>query len=203
MPSRCHRRRSVLSLVVLLSGMTLMVSLVQAVDVQLAWDPSSSSQVTGYLVHYGTASGNYSVNVDTGPATTVALSGLVTGQTYYFAATAYDGYGDQSPFSNEVRYTLPAGDSTPPTVTITAPLNGASVPRKSTVTINATATDNVGVTTVAFYVNGQLTCTDATASYTCAWRVPKAAGRTYELQVTATDAQGNVGSSSLVTVTAQ
>src|SRR5262245_9731210 len=115
MASRCHRRRAGLSIVVLLSGMTLMVSLVQAVHVQLAWDPSSSSQVTGYLVHYGTASGNYSVNVDTGPATTVALSGLVTGQTYYFAATAYDGYGDQSPFSNEVRYTLPAGDTTPPT----------------------------------------------------------------------------------------
>jgi hypothetical protein len=101
-----------------------------------------------------------------------------------------------------VSYTVPAGDTTPPTVTITAPVNGASVPRKSTVTIRVTATDTGGVTAVAFYVNGQLTCTDTTASYTCAWKVPASAGRTYKLQATATDAQGNVGASSLITVTA-
>jgi len=68
--------------------------------------------------------------------------------------------------------------------------------------IRVTATDNVGVTAVAFYVNGQLTCTDATASSTCAWKVPASAGRTYQLQATATDAQGNVGSSNRITVTA-
>ena len=142
------------------------------------------------------------MSVDTGPATTAALSGLQAGQKYYFAALAYDADGDHSPFSNEVSYTVPAGDTTPPTVTITAPVNGASVPRKSTVTIRVTATDTGGVTTVAVYVNGQLTCTDATASYTCTWKVPAQAGRTYRLQATATDVQGNVGTSSRITVTA-
>jgi hypothetical protein len=131
-----------------------------------------------------------------------ALSGLTAGQTYYFAATAYNGAGE-SPFSNEVQYTMPAGDTIPPTVSITAPLDGAVVPRKSTVTLRATATDNVGVTTVAFYVNGQLICATGTAPYTCAWKAPAAAGRSYQLQATAADAQNNVGTSPPITVTAR
>jgi hypothetical protein len=77
------------------------------------------------------------------------------------------------------------------------------VPRRSTVTISATTADTGGVTMVAFYVNGQLTCSDTTAAHTCAWKVPAAPGRTYWLQSTATDAQGNVGSSSPITVTAR
>jgi chitinase len=202
MPSRCHRSRWGLIAIVLVSWITLMNSLAQAVDVQLAWNPSPSPQVTGYQLYYGTGSGQYSVSVDTGTATTAALSGLQVGQKYYFAALAYDAAGYDSPFSNEVSYTVPAGDTAPPTVSITAPVDGASVPRKSTVTIRVNATDTGGVTTVAFYVNGQLTCTDATASYTCAWKVPAPAGRTYQLQATATDAQGNVGSSNRITVTA-
>jgi hypothetical protein len=61
----------------------------------------------------------------------------------------------------------------------------------------------VGVTTVAFYVDGGLTCATGTAPYTCAWEVPAAARRSYQLQATAADAQNNVGASPHITVTAQ
>ena len=87
--------------------------LVQAVDVRLGWNASPSPQVTGYELYYGTVSGYYSESVDTGAATTASLSGLQAGQTYYFAALAYDAAGDQSPFSNEVKYAVPAGDDHP------------------------------------------------------------------------------------------
>jgi hypothetical protein len=106
MPSRCHRPRSLLSLVALISGLTLMVSQAQAVDVQLAWDPSPSPQVTGYQLYYGTASRNYSDRVNAGISTTVAVSGLQDAQIYYFAVTAHDASGKESPFSNEVSYDL-------------------------------------------------------------------------------------------------
>jgi hypothetical protein len=103
-----------------------------------------------------------------------------------------------------VPYTIPAStDTTPPSVTITVPLDGATVARKSTVTISATASDNVGVTRVEFYVDGQLTCADGTASYTGTWKVPAANGHTYQLQAKAYDAQANVRLSNLVTVTAK
>jgi len=178
-----------------------MDSLAQAVDVQLAWDASPSPQVTGYQLYYGTGSKQYSVSLDTGTATTAALSGLQAGQKYYFAVLAYDADGDPSPLSNEVSYTVPAGDTAPPTVSITEPVNGASVARKSTVTIAVTASDNVGVTRVEVLVGGQLTCTDVTAAYSCAWTVPPTGGnKTYRLQAKAFDAHGNVGASSIVTV---
>jgi hypothetical protein len=102
-PNR-HRAPVIVIAAVLLHGILLSVSPAQAVDVQLAWDPSPSPQATGYLLYYGTASGQYSESVDTGQATTAALSGLQAGQTYYFAVLAYDAAGDYSPFSNEAIY---------------------------------------------------------------------------------------------------
>jgi Bacterial Ig domain/Fibronectin type III domain len=186
---------------VLLYCILLTVSPAQAVDVQLDWDPSPSPQVTGYLLYYGTASGQYSVSVDTGQATTAVLSALQAMETYYFAVLAYDASGNHSPFSNEVQYAVQ--DTIPPSITITAPGNGIIVYTSSLVTISAIATDNISVSTVAFYVNGNLKCSTTTSPYTCAWKVPKATGKTYKLKATATDAQGNVGVSSIVRVTSQ
>jgi hypothetical protein len=94
-------------------------------------------------------------------------------------------------------------DVTPPTAAITFPTDGSRVARRSTVTITATASDNVGVLKVEFYVNGGLLSTDTTAPYAASWRVPNARGRTYSLQTKAYDAAGNVGSSSVVNVTSQ
>jgi hypothetical protein len=212
MPNRCHRPTSGLRAVLLLSRLTLMVSLVQAPQVLVSWTaPTTSADGTplrdlgGYRLHYGTASRHYSAHVDTGPVPSAALSGLLEGQMYSFAAKAYDTSGNESQYSQEARATIPAStDTTPPTVTITAPLNRASVAGKSTVIITATASDNVGVTRVEVFVKGQLTCTDTTAAYTRAWTAPATGGhKTYGLQAKAVDAHGNVGASSVVTVTAQ
>ena len=98
---------------------------------------------------------------------------------------------------------LPPTDTTPPITAITAPLSGASVARRTTLTITATASDNVGVVKVELSVNGTLTSTDLTAPYAFTWKVPGAKGKSYTLQTKASDAAGNVGNSSLVTVRAQ
>src|SRR5215475_2676880 len=102
-----HGRHQYLALVIIVvcfGWIALTGCPVQAVNVTLAWDPSPSPQATGYLLYYGTTSGQYSVNVDTGQATTAALSGLQAGQTYYFAVLAYNAAGAHSPFSNEAIY---------------------------------------------------------------------------------------------------
>jgi hypothetical protein len=88
-------------------------------------------------------------------------------------------------------------------VTITSPSDGATVSVKSTVTITASASDAMGVSRVEFYVNGNLKCTDTTASYSCSWRVPRGKGKSYQIQARAYDAAGNSGSSSIVTVKSQ
>jgi len=87
------------------------------------------------------------------------------------------------------------GDTTAPTVSITNPADGATVARRTTVTITATASDNVGVTRVQFSVNGVVQCTDTSAPYSCNWNVPNTRNQTYQLQAQAFDAAGNVGSS--------
>jgi len=90
-----------------------------------------------------------------------------------------------------------SADTTPPTVTLVLP---SPIARKSAVTLSATASDNVGVVKVEFYVNGSLQCSDAASPYTCVWRVP-AATKSYVLQAKAYDAAGNVGASPRITVT--
>jgi Bacterial Ig domain len=95
--------------------------------------------------------------------------------------------------------TQPAADPTPPTVTITQPAHGATVQRRSTVAIRATAAASAGIAKVAFSVNGALACLSPFAPYACTWTVPDRSGTAYTLKVEATDGAGNV-SSSTVTV---
>jgi hypothetical protein len=73
-------------------------------SVTLAWNPSPSTNVVGYNVYCGLASGDYD-SVESVTGTNVTITGLAAGTTYYFAATAVDALGVESPFSNETRYT--------------------------------------------------------------------------------------------------
>jgi Bacterial Ig domain len=96
----------------------------------------------------------------------------------------------------------PAPDPTPPSVAITQPANGSKVTRLSTITIKASAADNVGIAKVAFYVNGTLTCVSPFAPYTCNWTVPSPRGVSYTIQARAFDLSSNTSPSS-VTVTSR
>ena len=89
----------------------------------------------------------------------------------------------------------PVPDTTAPTTSITSPANNSQVPRNSTVTIAANASDNVGVTKVEFYVNNVLKCTDTSSAYTCAWKVPARKNINYNITAKAYDAVGNIGTS--------
>jgi PKD repeat protein len=69
---------------------------------KLAWDANPETDLAGYRLHYGTASGNYPQVVDVGDVTGYEVVGLEDGVTYYFAVTAYNTAGNQSDYSNEV-----------------------------------------------------------------------------------------------------
>ncbi len=77
--------------------------------ISLAWDaPTTNSDgspltdLAGYYVYYGTASGVYGSPVDAKNVTTYTLTGLTPGQTYFIAVTAYDTSQNQSQLSEEV-----------------------------------------------------------------------------------------------------
>ena len=75
--------------------------------VRLAWDRNPELYVAGYKVHYGTATNSYPNVIDTGIATTVAISNLVEGTTYYFVVTAYSLLRAESDFSQPLVYQVP------------------------------------------------------------------------------------------------
>ena len=76
-------------------------------QVTLEWDPNRETNLAGYRIYIGTASGVYGQPVEAGLATIGTIPGLLGGHTYYFAATAYNTSGAESAKSNEVMYTVP------------------------------------------------------------------------------------------------
>jgi hypothetical protein len=79
----------------------------------LAWDPPDvATDVTGYMIHYGTAAGTYSQGIDVGDTTSYSVCNLIEGQKYYFSVTAHNASGYHSIYSNEV--STEVGITTPP-----------------------------------------------------------------------------------------
>jgi len=92
----------------------------------------------------------------------------------------------------------PTPDTVPPTVMITNPSNGAVIPKGTSITIQATASDNVGVSKVEFSVNGKIRCTDTSAPYECAWLLPINPNTTYTVLAKAYDTRNNTSTNQIV-----
>src|SRR5262245_21533360 len=104
--------------------------------------------------------------------------------------------------SNPITVTVnngPPPDTTPPAVNITAPANGATV--SGTVTVSASASDNVGVAGVQFKMGGAARGGKGTAApFSGSWNTSSVGNGAHTPSATARDAAGNQSSSS-VTVT--
>lgn len=85
----------------------------EAQSVTLAWDPNHENDLAGYIVGYGTISGQNQKTVDVGMATQWTVGGLSQGQTYYFRVFAYNTAGARSAPSAEVSTSMPGSGSTP------------------------------------------------------------------------------------------
>jgi hypothetical protein len=85
------------------------------------------------------------------------------------------------------------GDTTAPTVSLTAPANGATV--SGTVTLSANASDNVGVSRVEFSVDGALVGTDTASPYSVSWNSASVGNGGHTITARAFDAAGNSASS--------
>jgi YD repeat-containing protein len=129
----------------------------------------------------------YTVNLDT--------TGISQGSSHTLYAEAYDANGNTV---NSAVETIIEKDITFPTVLITNPIANTYV--ASTVTINATATDNVGVTKVEFYADGKIISTSLTAPYSSSWNTSAVTAGTHDLTAKAYDAGGNITTSATVSV---
>jgi hypothetical protein len=94
-----------------------------------------------------------------------------------------------------------AGDTTPPTVSISSPAAAATV-LGTAVTVTANASDNGGVAGVQFKLNGiNLGAEDTTAPYSVAWNTTLVGNGLQTLTAVARDTAGNTTTSPAVTVT--
>ena len=77
----------------------------------LAWDPVASADLGIYRVYFGTAPRAYfqlpGQGIPVGNVTTYTVTGLSAGTRYYFAVSAVDKLGNESPYSNEVFKNIP------------------------------------------------------------------------------------------------
>jgi len=89
-------------------------------------------------------------------------------------------------------------DTTPPTVSIASPTNGATV--KGSVTISASASDASGIQRVEFYIDGKLKATDYTAPYTYQWNSRSVKAGTHRILVAAYDNAGNMWQTSITVI---
>jgi hypothetical protein len=95
-----------------------------AQTITLAWDPGAAPDIAGYRLYSGTASGVYTKVTEVGNATTTAVSNLGAGTTYFFAVTAYNTAGLESPPSNQISYTVPLSSPTPTPIPTPPPALG-------------------------------------------------------------------------------
>ena len=175
-----------------------------ASTISLTWGPVTDSEVAGYKVYYqmdssaiplqGTGAVQGDSPVDVANLTAATITGLDPAHPYYFAVTAYNSAGIESPYSNLVL--IP--ELIPPTAAITYPGNTATA--SGTVSVSASASDNAGVVLVEFYLNGVLQVSDTAAPYLFPWNTAALASGAYTLYVKAYDAAGNVGQSDTVSV---
>ncbi|HET7901327.1 MAG TPA: Ig-like domain-containing protein, partial [Candidatus Nanopelagicales bacterium] len=138
-----------------------------------------------------------SVGVDTSAPYSVSWNASAPGP-HSITAVATD-TAAKTTTSTPVSVTVPAPDTTDPTVSITSPAAG-SIPFGAT-TINATASDNKGVAKVEFFVDGTSVGVDTTAPYSASWNAIVTGSHT--LTAVATDTSNNTGSATPVVVTVQ
>lgn len=133
---------------------------------------------------------------DTSPYSMTLDSKTLTNATHVLVAKAYDTAGN-------------VGTSTPETFTVNNPGSDQELPvisvnesgTSGTITFSATATDNIGVTKVEFYVDNALKGTDTISPYSMNLDSLMLAEGSHILMGKAYDAAGNIGTSTSVTFT--
>jgi PKD repeat protein len=156
-------------------------------NINLAWDPSTSSNVGGYKIAYGTSSGSYTSTVDAGNKTTYSVSGLQDGAKYFFAVKAYDTNKTvESAFSNEINATAAA---TAPAITADFSANKTSGAAPLTVDFTPATTGTITSWKWDFPGSYTPSVTNSSAKVTT---VTYPTPGTYSVSLTVTGSSGSV-----------
>lgn len=175
---------------------SLSASALSSSSIKLTWADNATNE-TGFKLERSLDGQVFSQIATLGENTTSFTdTGLAASTTYFYRVRAYNGIGD-SAYSNTAQATTQAAvnDTTPPSVVISSPPNGAKVGTK--VTINASASDNVGVASLKLYIDGKLVASTNSSSLSYTWNTRGASAGTHTIKADATDAVGNSASQAI------
>ena len=120
---------------------------------------------------------------------------------HQLAAVARDAAGNTST-APTITVNVQNADTSPPTVSITVPANGATV--SSTIAVSASASDYVGVVGVQFKLDGaNLGAEDISSPYSISWNTTSGSDGAHQLAATARDTAGNTTTAPTITVNVQ
>ncbi|HEY7118821.1 MAG TPA: Ig-like domain-containing protein [Tepidisphaeraceae bacterium] len=170
-------------------------------SVSLSWLASSDNvAVTQYNVYRSTVPGftpSAANRIAQLTATSYTDTGLPAG-AYYYLVTAQDAAGNVSPPSDQVSAGV-TGDVTAPAVSLTNPTDGANV--TGSINLTATASDDVAVASVQFFVDGvAFGAPDTAAPYSIAWNSAAVSNGNHTITARALDASGNATTSLAATI---
>ena len=167
----------------------------------LVWSAATDDVgVVRYNVHRSTVAGftPSPANRIAQPAGTSYVDSGLGGGAYYYRVTAEDTAGQVGQASMEA-IAIVASD-TAPTVSITAPPGGSTV--SGTITVAASASDDVQIAGVQFRVDGtNLGSEDTSAPYSVSWASSSLPNGTHTITAVARDSVGQTTTSEPVSVT--
>src|SRR5260370_19511351 len=129
----------------------------------------------------------------TTPVIPAGITGLTFGMTLAanrFLTVDDVGFQDAAPTGNP--------DTTPPTVSITSPVNGSTV--SGTVAISVNASDNVSIDHLNYIVDGAVVGSETDGFNTYSWFTRDLTNGTHTIAVRAVDPSGNATTSNSITV---
>lgn len=165
-------------------------------QINLSWSVSTDNVgVAGYnILRNGT-------KIASTTGASYSDTSVLAGTSYAYVVTAYDAAGNTSAASNSATVATPPAtvDTTKPVVTISQPKNNQIV--KGTITVSASATDNVGVVRTEIYIDGTLYASTQGSSITTNWNTKRYSRNSkHTITVNAYDAAGNKATTT-ITVT--
>jgi hypothetical protein len=170
-------------------GLLITFSLVFSAEIRLAWDQPPDTEIAGYKLYYGKASGRYDAAINVGNTSSYTL--IVPKGKYYIALTAYDNTGNESDASNEVSWPIQMFE----------PNGGEALPSGSNQRIEWWASSEIESVDLLYSMDNGATWTPitdnvrGTRSYD--WTLPVPAGnrKACFVKVIGYDSQGTVVSS--------
>ncbi|MCH8907525.1 MAG: hypothetical protein IH840_10585 [Candidatus Heimdallarchaeota archaeon] len=170
--------------------------------------PSNGATVSGTTTISVSASDNVGVSytryrIDGGTWTTDSTSPYswswdttgVSNGDHTILVEAYDAAGNFASTSLSVTVNNVVADGINPSVSISSPLNGATV--SGTTSISVSASDNVGVSYTRYRIDSGTWTTDSTSPYSWSWDTTGVSNGAHTINVEAYDAAGNFASTSL------